>query len=240
MIFFAYLLPGVQVALQVSLAVLLLFGHFRRYALLFLFCCAQLIGNIGAGIALYTAGVQSALYRNVYWTGDVVEDLLLFLLVITLTYTVMEGNPLRPGVGRLLAVIAVAAAALPFVLYHPYFTGAWYRHTSQLLSLGAAFMNLLLWTAIVGRKGQRDHRLLMVSAGLGIAVTGLAVSYGVLQFMNSGAARGLADLFKALTQVAGNFIWCWAFWPALAHRGADQPPARHRPTGHSIVEQARR
>jgi hypothetical protein len=128
----------------------------------------------------------------------------------------------------------VAAVVLPFVLYHPYFTGKWFRHTSQLLSLGAAFMNLLLWTAIVGRKGQRDHQLLMVSAGVGVAVTGLAVGYGLLQFMSSDAVRWLPDLFKALTQVAGNVIWCWAFWPAFAHRGADQPRA-----SHPVVEQAR-
>jgi len=211
----------------------LLRGPLRRYSLLFLYCCAQLIAIVAEGIALSTGGVQSALYRNVYWTGDVVHELLLFLMVITLTYSVMEGNPLRPGVGRMLTIIAVAAAVLPFVLYHPYFTGAWFRHTSQLLSLGAAFMNLLLWTAILGRKGKRDHQLLMVSAGVGIAVTGLAVGYGFLQFMNSPAARWLPDLFKALTQVAGNVIWCWAFWPAFAHGQKGHPG-----TGQPIAEQA--
>ncbi|HEV2202756.1 MAG TPA: hypothetical protein VGR73_23300 [Bryobacteraceae bacterium] len=235
---FPYLLPGVQAALQVFLAILLLRGHFRSYSLLFLFCCANLIANVADGIALYTAGVGSVLYRNLYWTGDVVDELLQFLLVITLTYAVMEGNPMRPGVGRMLAIVAGAAAVLPFVLYRPYFTGAWFRHTSQLLSLGAAFMNLLLWTAIVGRKGKRDHQLLMVSAGVGVAVTGLAVSYGVLQFMTSQTARGLADLFKALTQVGGNVVWCWAFWPAFAHREADPPRTGHSPAGHPAVERA--
>lgn len=233
MSFLAYLLPGVSAILQLSLAGLLLRGPIRRYSLLFLYCCAQLIANVADGIALSAGGVRSVLYSNVYWTGDVVHDLLLFLLVITLTYTVMEGNPLRPGVGRLLAIIAVAAVVLPFVLYHPYFTGSWFRHTSQLLSLGAAFMNLLLWTAIVGRKGQRDHQVLMVSAGVGVAVTGLAVGYGFLQFMSSPAARWLPDLFKALTQVAGNVIWCWAFWPAFAHRRTDQPR-----TGHPVAGEA--
>jgi hypothetical protein len=215
------------------LVVLLLRGPFRRYSLLFLYCCAQLIAIVADGIALSAGGVRSVLYGNVYWTGDVVHELLLFLLVITLTYNVMEGNPLLPGVGRMLTIIAVAAAILPFVLYHPYFTGTWFQHTSQLLSLGAAFMNLLLWTAILGRKGQRDHQLLMVSAGVGVAVTGLAVSYGLLQFMSSDAVRWLPDLFKALTQVAGNAIWCWAFWPAFARRQTG-----HSPTGHPMTEHA--
>jgi hypothetical protein len=218
--FLTYLLPGVSAVLQLSLVVLLLRGPVRRYWLLLLYSCAQLIAIVADGIALSTAGVRSVLYNNVYWTGDVMHELLLFLLVITLTYSVMEGNPLRPGVGRMLSVIGVAAAALPFVLYHPYFTSVWFLHTSQLLSFGAAFMNLLLWTAILGRKGKRDHQLLLVSAGVGVAVTGLAVGYGLLQFMNSETLRGVADLFKALTQVAGNVIWCWAFWPAFADRQA--------------------
>ena len=97
----------------------------------------------------------------------------------------MDGSPLLAGVRRLLGIIAAAAVVLPFILYHPYFTSRWFRHTSQLLSLGAAFMNLLLWTGLLGRKGKRDQQLIMVSIGLGIAVSGYAVSYGILQFMTS-------------------------------------------------------
>lgn len=221
--FLAYLLPGTTALLEAILALLLLRGPFRRYPLLLVYCCTVLARFGAEGFALSSGGVQSPLYRNVYWTGELVDQSLLFLLVITLTYRAMEGNPLRAGMGKMLGLIAVVAVLLPFVLYHPYFTGRWFRHTSQLISLGAAFMNLLLWTAIIGKKG-RDPQLLMVSAGVGVAVTGLAITYGLLQFMSSETVRWLPDVFKGLTQVAGNAIWCWAFRPGFAPRQRDNPP----------------
>ena len=208
-----------------TLAVLLLRGAFRQYPLLLAYCGIELAIVIGEGLAFNSAGMKSALYRYVYWSGDLLHDLMLFLLVITLTYKTLEGSPLRPATSRMLTVIAVGAVALPFVLYHPYFTGRWFRHTSQLLSLGAAFLNLLLWTAIIGTK-KRDPQLLMVSAGVGIAVTGLAIYYGLLQFMSSDAVRWLPDLFHGMTHVAGIAIWCWAFRPAFGRRRVADPPGQ--------------
>jgi hypothetical protein len=108
--------------------------------------------------------------------------------------------------------MVVVALALPFVLFHPFFTLRWYRHTSQLLSFGGALMNLFLWTGIIGKR-DRDPQLLPVSAGLGVAVTGVAITYGLLQF-TSADFRWLPDLFKSLTQVGSMVIWCWAFRPS--------------------------
>ena len=39
-------------------------------------------------------------------------------------------------------------------------------------------MNLGLWTALIGTK-KRDPLLLTVSAGLGVAVTGAAIAFGL-------------------------------------------------------------
>jgi hypothetical protein len=234
---FAYLLPVLFVLLQTCIAVLLLRGPFRRYPLFLVYSLAQIARFVADGIYYSSGGVGSRTYRVVYWTGDVVDDLLLFWLVALLTYQVLEGSPLRAGIGKMLCVIAGAAVALPFVIYHPYFTGRWFRHTSQLLSLGAAFMNLLLWTGLLGRKGKRDLQLLTVSVGIGIAVTGYAISYGILQFMTSPQTRWVPDLFKALTQVAGSAILCKAFWPVPKTPAAQSPlPAAGLNSAHSLPE----
>jgi hypothetical protein len=225
---FAYLLPVLFVLLQTCVAVLLLRGPFRRYPLFLAYSLVQIIRFVADGIFFSAGGINSRAYILVYWIGDLSDELLLFWLVALLTYQVLEGSPLRAGIGRLLRIITVAAVALPFILYHPYFTSRWFRHTSQLLSLGAAIMNLLLWTALLGRKGKRDNQLLTASIGLGIAVTGYAISYGILQFMTSPDTRWLPDLFKALTQVAESAIWCKAFWPVPKNRAA----------GGALVEQA--
>jgi hypothetical protein len=212
MSFLSSFLPATYGVLQIILIVFLLKGPFRRYPLLLLYCVFQISVVILSGWAFFFAGTGSALYRNLYWTADVLVDLLLFLMVISMTREVMKENPLWPVVGRMLSVIALAVVVLPFALFHPYFTQRWYRHTSQLLSFGGALMNLFLWTGIIGKR-DRDPQLLPVSAGLGVAVTGVAITYGLLQF-TSADLRWLPDLFKSLTQVGSMVIWCWAFRPS--------------------------
>jgi hypothetical protein len=210
MSFLSYLFPGVSVLLHVALLVLLLRGsYFRRYPILLLYCVAQLGMLVAEGLVFTTAGVGSRLYRNVYWASDVILYLILFVMVNVMTDRVLQGSPLRPQVRKMLLVVIVAAIALPFVVFHPYFTGRWFRNTSQLLSLGAAIMNLLLWTGILGRK-QRDPQLMLVSAGLGVFVTGVAISYGFVSFLPA-SLRPLAGIFQGITHLASLLIWCYAF-----------------------------
>lgn len=184
----------------------------------------MLFGTVAVGVSLRLVGFDTPVYRHVYWTVDVVDYFARFLVVVSLIYQVTEGTVLRGALKRLLPMIAVAAVVFPFVLYHPYFTGRWFRHTSQLLNLSGAFLNLLLWTAILGRKGHRDRQLLLVSIGIGISVTGVAITYGILQFMGSAQIRWLPDLFKGLAEVGGVAMWCWAFWPARESSGDRSRP----------------
>src|SRR5579863_7802600 len=212
MTYFSYVFPVATVLLQLTLIALLARGQLRRYPVLLLYSVTYIAVIVLEGLALSEAGVASALYHKLYWTSDLVLDFLLFLMVITLTHRAVAGNPLLRPFARMLFLVVAAAIVLPFILFHPLFQFGWFRHTSQLLSLGAALMNLVLWTAIIGTR-DRDPQLMSVSAGLGVAVTGVAITYGLLQFTPVNL-RWLPDLFKSLTQVGGMAIWCWAFWPS--------------------------
>src|SRR5207253_1650526 len=89
--------------------------------------------------------------------------------------------------------------------------GRWFNSTSQVLNFGAAIMNLGLWTALLSSK-RRDPQLTMVSIGLGVAVAGQAIGFGVRRLIHEGSdARQLADVFMSLTHVLSVFLWCWAF-----------------------------
>jgi hypothetical protein len=217
--FLSYVFPTVTILLQLTLIALLAKGPLRRYPVLFLYSVTYIGVIVLEGLTLSQAGLGSGLYRNLYWSSDLVLDFLLFLMVITLTYRIVGRNPLLRPFGRMLFLVVAAAIALPFILFHPFFQLGWFRHTSQLLSLGAAVMTLLLWTAIIGTR-DRDPQLMLVSAGLGVAVTGVAIAYGLLQF-TSANFRWLPDLFKSLTQVGSMMIWCWAFRPS-----ASEPSSR--------------
>ena len=218
----------VVAAVQLVVIVLVLIGPARKFLVLLIYVVAELVSTSALTLAdmLYGGSLQVSaahasagqkLYTHLYWTDDVVLDLLLFLTVIVLTYQATEGTPLRAAAGKLLGGVALAAVILPFALFHPTFTpwpkGSWFNSADQLLNFGGAIMNLALWTALIGSR-RRDPQLLTVSAGLGILVTGAAISLGLVHFIPPGGLRWLPTTFLLLTHLTGLLIWCWAFRPA--------------------------
>jgi hypothetical protein len=121
---------------------------------------------------------------------------------------------MRPKFERFLKYILLGMAVLPFVLFRDRIFGVrWFHATSQLLDFGAAIMNLALWTALAGSK-KPNAMLLAVSAGLGVGVTGAAISNGLLHFKWAhGTAGDVVGLIKSVTYVVSLLIWCRAFWP---------------------------
>ncbi len=199
--------------LQALLVVFLLRDFSRRYFILFLYSTIYLITTALETVVLRRVGILSPIYRNTYWTDEIILDLLLFMMVILLTYQATEGSALRGAVGKMLFVVLLVAVALPFALgSRPYFTTRWFLFASQILNFGGAVMNLGLWTALIGSK-RRDPRLLTISTGLGIAVTGQAIHYGARLLSTSTVILDISDVINAFTYLGGFAVWCWAFWP---------------------------
>lgn len=182
------------------------------YPLLFFYSIAQFFANVSETLLLNGPGRQSRAYHLFYWTDEMVLDTLLFLTVIALTSKALSGKPHRATSGRLLTMIAAAGLLLPFLLFYGrgLFTTPWFIGAGQVLQFGAAIMNLVLWTALIGMR-PRDPQLLLVSAGVGLAATGAALFYGIFPY-TSGFFKSVADLMLSLTQVLGVLICCWAFW----------------------------
>jgi hypothetical protein len=213
-------IADISIALQSLLLVFLLLRRsFRRYPLLLVYSVVVLGATLAEVYVLSAHGTGSPSYRYLYMADEAIVDLLLFLMVIVMTYQAMGENPMRAKIGRLLAVVGIGAVLLPFLLFHgPLFGLRWFFETSQLLNFGGALMNLALWTALLANK-KRDPLLLSVSAGLGVAVTGAAITYGLLHFQwSSGAMRNVVNLIKSLAYLVSLVIWCWTFRP-LAKRG---------------------
>ena len=226
----ALVLEAISIAIQAAVIVLLLRGSFRRYPLVLVYCVLQLAATVAEEYVFRTFGEPSVLYHRLYWTDEISLDLLLFLLVIVLTYQALEGSPLRTGMGRLLGAVLVIVLVVPFLLFSSRrFSNPWFDGTSQLLNFGAAIMNLGLWTALIATK-KRDPLLLTVSAGLGVAVTGAAIAFGLRRFTPPGGiTQQLANLFKTGTYLASVAIWCWAFRPQ-AGKSPTAPAAVSAPT----------
>ncbi len=186
-------------------------GQYRRYPLLLIYSLVFFAATLAEIVVWRTVGLGSPIYRYLYMADEAIIDLLLFLMVIAMTYQALAGNPSRPKIGRLLVVVAAGAVLLPLVLFRG---PRWFNPTSQMLNFGAAIMNLALWAALLGNK-KRDPLLLAVSAGLGVAVTGAAITYGLHHFRwsTSGTPRVLVDLIKSVAHIVSLVIWCSAFWP---------------------------
>jgi hypothetical protein len=209
------LLEAISIVGQIALIFFLLrSSSFRRYPFILVYSVLQLVITAVEEYVYRVYSLGSAIYGKLYWTDEVSLDLLLFLMVIVLTYRALESSSLRAGMGRLLGVVVVIVVTVPFVLFNARrFSTPWFDATSQLLNFGAAIMNLGLWTALIGTK-KRDPLLLTVSAGLGVAVTGAAIAFGLRRFTPpTSTPQQLANLFKTVTYLASLGIWCWAFRP---------------------------
>jgi hypothetical protein len=212
-----------------SVILLLLRGPFRKFWALLVYVVWELISllilasfdliNNAATVGANASGPAIRLYSRLYWSNDVIVDVLRFLLVIWLTYRATSGGPKRTSIGRMLSGIVVVALALPFLLFPMFPMGpkawpeaSWFNSTSELLNFGAAIMNLVLWGVLLADR-KRDPQVTVVSVGLGVVVTGAAISYG-LRHLIPFEAVFIPNLFLMLTQLAGWSIWCKAFWPA--------------------------
>lgn len=208
-----------------SVLILLLRGSFRKFWVLLLYVAWELFATatltiydllyLSPSLGKVALAEATKLYARLYWSNDVIVDLLRFLLVIVLTYAATPEGAKRASVGRILGGIVAVVVVLPFLLFplhfRPWPEASWFNSTSELLNFGAAIMNLGLWGALLANR-KRDPQFVAVSIGLGVVVTGAAVSYGLLHLIPT-KARFLPDIFLMLTQLAGWSIWCRAFWP---------------------------
>lgn len=240
MIYVYYLLEIAAALALLTVLALLLRGPFRKFWPVLGYVLWELLSNaaltsfgiFNSGAITNTNAAAGRLYARLYWANDVIVDLLRFLLVIMLTYKATAGGARRVSSGRILGGIAVAALVLPFLLFPIGTNGpkgtAWLTSTSELLNFGAAIMNLVLWGALLADR-KRDPQVAVVSVGLGVVVTGAAISYGLRRFVPI-EARFIPDIFLMLTELAGWTIWCRAFWPAQGRRPAlDPAPANAMP-----------
>ncbi|MEO8052711.1 MAG: hypothetical protein ABI833_20065 [Acidobacteriota bacterium] len=211
--------------------ILLLRGPFRKFWVVLFYVAWELMATLtltGLNL-LYNDPAQlnneslkaaMRLYARLYWGNDVIVDLLRFILVIVLTYRSIPEGASRVRTGRVLSGVVAAAILLPFLLFpmgsQTWPKGAWFNSTSELLNFGAAIMNLGLWGTLIANR-QRDRQFVSVSIGLGVLVTGTAISYGVKHFAQNSS---IPNVFLMLVQLGAWVVWCLAFRPVPVRRVA--------------------
>jgi hypothetical protein len=158
-------------------------------------------------------------YAGIYWWNEQIIQVLMFLIVISLAYGAMA--QVRPR--RILLAAAIAGtlvfAGVTFALTFDSHvnTGAWMTKWLVYLDFGAAILDLGLWAVLLSSR-ERDHRILMVAAGLGIQFTGGAIGQA-----GRDLSRTLWVVMGDLTYLT-NLICLYIWWQAFR-----QPRRESRP-----------
>jgi hypothetical protein len=122
--------------------------------------------------------------------------------------------------GRRLVRVAVVGGAILFagitflIHYDPHaIIGTWTTPWERELSFAAAIIDLALWAILIGSR-ERDRLLLMLTGGLGISVTGAAISGSLRTLAQHGHSRGLYLLGASIGVAADMFVY-YIWWRAF-------------------------
>jgi hypothetical protein len=211
----------VSFILQLGVIVFLLEGLFWKYPLVLAYSLTRLITSALELGLRETLGDSTAFFRRVYYSDRVILNLLLFVMVTAIILRLLKGKPQRSMIGKALLGILGVVLLLPFLVLSDPFTLHWLNAMSQFLYFGSGVMTTVLWKVLM-RSEPRDLQLLKFTVGLGVAMTGAAVAFGLQQWMGSPRLVWMPNLFLQLTHVAGLLFWCWAFRPVKQH--ANTPP----------------
>jgi hypothetical protein len=189
----------------------LLRGSYRHYRLVFAYLVALLLSTvieIAAGTAPHS--VSREVRDTYYWVDEVILQVLVFCVVIAFIdeaakrarQSLVKRSWLIIGAGVILITSFLAHRGLRVNL----------RMTlvSRDLNICAVILDLILWSLLVTSR-RPDHRLLLLSGGLGIQLTGAIIGQSLRQLSRSAVLPGV--LLEVSTGFLGLYIWWRAFRP---------------------------
>jgi hypothetical protein len=192
---------------------------------LFLYLLVGLVFQV-TGLVIYTHGGGSGSHRYImeYWTSDVVLHGLLFLALLFLIREALVGNR-GPDISTFMIVapLVTFVGVTLYLLYNPQVSGrGWIFPLSRNLSFIEELLNFVLWTILI-RNRSRDVILLLVSAGLGIQVTGEVIGRTIWLPAQASSISWLPKAIVLLCQAGALFVWYCAF-RAYGRRRAESRP----------------
>jgi hypothetical protein len=214
-----YLAWAVGLWLNLLVISALLRGSYREFRLVLAYAAALLLTTV-VEIAAWTApqSVPPGLRDMYYWVNEALLQALVFCVVISFIDRAAERARRRP-VGRHWLI---AGAVLIFIVsvftHHGLRLNLWMTRVSRDLNISAVVLDLILWSLLLASR-RPDRRLLLLSGGLGIQLTGAIMGQSITQLSPRAVLPG--NLLEVGTGLLGLYIW----WRALRRN----PAAVHTP-----------
>lgn len=219
---------AVGLPLQVLVVAALLRGAWRRFPLLLAFSAVELVSAlVQAPSALqWMAGrqPQGQPYWITYWIGQVINQLLLYAVVISLLYRACE----RLRSARVARAVLILAACLvaggSFLAHHGQspVRGIWMTPWFRDLNFACALMDIVLWTSLLVAR-DKDRQLMLLSGGLGVEFAGASIGESLRQMAMRSRSHPLA-LAGGTIAVAASLFRFYTWWRALRRQKAPVRP----------------
>ena len=156
-----------------------------------------------------TSFVQT--FRLAYSVADLFMHLLLLALMLQLTRATLKSLDLGT---RILIPLALISGLIGISAY-TYFGADLQRNTllqtRQVVSFWMVLLNLYWWTLLL-RKRRLDRRILLLSAGIGMMMTGQVIGDGIMYL---STPKGFGSFFAMLVIYSTHFACLYAWYKAF-------------------------
>lgn len=213
---------AVGIPLELLILAALLRGGYRRYPFLFLYALGEFLTTVAEIPAswAYLRGVKST-YGALWWTDQVVLQVLLYAVVFSLLYRATDTRAGRHAarVGIVLGAALFAGLSLAIHAGMGLSAGALKTVWLRDLNFCSVILDLILWTFLIAKRGP-DLQLLLLTSGLGIQFCGGAIGEALRQLAVRGRSHTLS-MGGATVMVVSYLLFLFIWWRAL--RTAEAP-----------------
>ncbi len=228
---FAIQLCGLMIGLPLQLLIIgtLLRGGYRRFPFLFAYVVGDFLTTVVdvPSAVGYRRGMQGAAFAfpGVYWFNAVVMQVLVYAVVMSLIYQATGQLRSRRIVRVSLIAGAILFAGISFLIHrNPALnTGSFMAPWTRDLSFCSAILDMALWAMLIASR-EKDHRLLLLSGGLGIQFTGEAIGTSIVQLALRTRSRALS-FSGGVVMMLADLMFLYIWWQALR-----TAPVRRQPS----------
>jgi len=183
-------------------------GAYREFPFLFAYSVALFLSTV---VEIGAKALPGAVRDGYYWTDEVILNILVFCVVISLIDRAAQASSKKTIERRWLILSAVLLFAISFAIHHSSHFNRQMNLISRDLNICAVILDLILWSLLVTAR-RPDRCLLLLSGGLGLLLTGAIMGEQLRHQSHSLYPAG--TLLEVATGFLGMFVW----WRAL--RGA--------------------
>lgn len=197
-------------------------GLYREFPAIFLYTLFLLFSTATDVAAFYLLHPPSESYSEYFWVVEFSRQTGLFAVVIALVFQAMPDTRRRTNLVRILITLGALFWLGSLIVLKDDHLSLWMTRVIRNLSFCSAIVNMVLWYILIAAE-RRSMRLLMVTAGLGLRMTGDAIGQALRHF-SSVNMNLLGNTVIILSHLLCMFIWWRAFRSTFGEAEA-QPAA---------------